>query len=284
VIADVPDVWIANHNAPRQVVLAGTPDALDAVAGRLAADGVGRTRLNTATAFHSPLVAAAREPLREYLRGLDIAAPRLPVIGTAGAREYPNDPDGVRERLAGQLGEPVAFVDVVEAMYANGVRTFVEVGAGTALTGLVGRILGDRPHLAVALDRPGRHGVTSLQDGLGRLAAAGIALDLGALWARTATPVVRPALSRSAVRIDGGNYGRPYPAGSGASLSPTTPRAPAALPPVAPSPVAPSPVAPPAPVSASAPVPRPHRRRHRPRRHPRSQDRHNCQAVFIRVV
>ena len=234
-IADIPDVWVANHNAPRQVVLAGTPAALDAVAGRLAADGVGCTRLNTATAFHSPLVAPAREPLAEYLRGLDIAAPALPVIGTAGARGYPADPGAVRERLAAQLAEPVAFVDVVEAMYAAGVRTFVEVGAGATLTGLAGQILGDRPHLAVALDRRGRHGLTSLQEGLGRLAVAGVPLDLRALWAGTATPPAVAVPSKSAVRIDGGNYGRPYPPGPAGPPMPTpAPSAPPPAPPVPP--------------------------------------------------
>src|SRR6185436_16198067 len=99
-----------------------------------------------------------------------LRAPKLPVIGDAGARPYPSEVDGVRSRLAAQLAEPVAFLDVVEAMYTAGVRTFVEVGAGTALTGLVGQILGDRAHVAVGLDQRGRHGVTSLQDGLGRLA------------------------------------------------------------------------------------------------------------------
>src|SRR6185503_9604064 len=58
-IVDTPDVWLANHNAPRQVVLAGTPDVLDAVAARLAGAGVAATRLNTSTAFHTPLVASA---------------------------------------------------------------------------------------------------------------------------------------------------------------------------------------------------------------------------------
>ena len=52
-------------------------------------------------------------------------------------------------------------------MYARGVRTFVEVGAGSVLTELVGRILGDRPHRAMSLDRKGKHGVTTLQEGLG---------------------------------------------------------------------------------------------------------------------
>ncbi|WP_204004496.1 SDR family oxidoreductase, partial [Virgisporangium aurantiacum] len=216
-IAGRPDVWLANHNGSRQVVVAGTADAVDTVAGLLAARGIGTTRLNTATAFHTPLVAPACEPLLGYLRGLDVRPPRRPVLGNADAREYPADPDAVRQRLADQLARPVAFVDVVEAMYAAGVRTFIEVGAGAALTGLVGQILADRPHAAVPLDRRGRNGLTSLQEGLGRLAVRGVAMDFTALSAGTGagTPVERAPLSRSTVRLNGGNYGRPYPPAAG---------------------------------------------------------------------
>jgi acyl transferase domain-containing protein len=132
------------------------------------------------------------------------------VFGNAGGSVYPPT-RRVRERLAAQLAAPVAFVDVVEGMYADGVRTFVEVGAGTALTGLVGQILGDRPHLAVPLDRRGRHGLTSLQEGLGRLAVHGVALDLAPLTVDVVPAPTPTPLSKSAVRLDGGNYGRPYP-------------------------------------------------------------------------
>jgi NADP-dependent 3-hydroxy acid dehydrogenase YdfG/acyl carrier protein len=106
---------------------------------------------------------------------------------------------------------------VIEAMYAHGVRTFVEVGAGAALTGLVGQILGEREHAAVSLDRRGQHGVTSLQDGLGRLAVGGLAMDFASLWDGCAPADESAADNRAAARatatvtIDGGNYGRPYP-------------------------------------------------------------------------
>jgi len=246
-VAGQPDVWLANHNAPRQVVLAGTGPALDSVAAGLAAAGVAATRLNTATAFHSPLVAAARKPLLEYLNGIAVHAPRLQVFGNADANAYPPDPQEVRLRLAGQLASPVAFVDVVEAMYAAGVRVFVEVGAGAALTGLVGQILAGRPHLAVDLDRRGRHGLTRLQDGLGRLAVAGVTMDLAALWDDPPAPGrPAPAASRTAIRLDGGNYGRPYPPQAGARDAVSLPDvATPPVPAVIPGPIAPAPPVPP---------------------------------------
>ena len=59
----------------------------------------------------------------------------------------------------------------------------MEVGPGSVLTGLVGKILAGKDHVAVNLDRKGRHGLTSLLDGLGRLAVAGVPVDFAALWA-----------------------------------------------------------------------------------------------------
>ncbi|MGA5699449.1 SDR family NAD(P)-dependent oxidoreductase [Peterkaempfera bronchialis] len=236
-IADLPGVWLANHNAPEQVVLSGLGDAVDAAAGLLAGRGFTTRRLDTATAFHSPVVAAAGEPLAQAVRELRIDSPALPVYGNADASVYPAEPDQVRGRIAAHLASPVLFQAGIEAMYAAGVRTFVEVGPGTTLTGLVQRILGDRDHLAVALQRPGQDGVTALHEALGQLAVCGAALDHGVLWEEYAPAAkrTREDMSRMTVKIDGGNHGRPYPPPGGA----------AALP-------GPNPV--PAPVSASVPV------------------------------
>ena len=228
-VAGLPDVWLANHNAPAQVVLAGTPQALDSVADRLAAGGMTAVRLKAATGFHSPLVAPAAGPFAEVLRRADIRAPVLDVYAGRDARVYPADPAEVRRGLAAQIEAPVQFVGVVEAMYARGVRTFVEVGAGAALSGLVGQILGEREHIAVSLDRRRQHGVTTLQEGLAQLAVRGLPIDFGALWAEYAPaedsqPEVR---SKAAVTIDGGNYARPYPPEGGSAALPP-PNAPAA--------------------------------------------------------
>ncbi len=210
-IADLPDVWLANDNAPAQVVFSGTKPALEAAEARLAADGISCVRLQAATGFHSPLVAPAAAPFAGFLDEAEMRAPVLDAYAGRDAGVYPADAAAVRDGLTAQIAAPVRFADVIEAMYDRGVRTFVEVGAGSTLSGLVGQILGEREHAAVSLDRKGRHGLTSLQDGLARLAVRGLALDLAAIYApgegqrRAAKP------SRATVRIDGGNFGRPYP-------------------------------------------------------------------------
>jgi acyl transferase domain-containing protein len=241
-VAGLPDVWLANHNAPAQVVLAGTPQALDSVASRLAGEGIPAVRLKAATGFHSPLVGPAAGPFADVLRQADIRAPVLDVYAGRDARVYPPDPAEVRRGLAAQITAPVQFVDVIEAMYARGVRIFAEVGAGTALSGLVGQILGEREHVAVSLERRRQHGVTSLQEGLAQLAVRGLAIDFAGLWEEYAPAGSGQAEKRSkaAVAIDGGNYGRPYPPPGGSAALPP-PNAPAVpLPPPPPPSAAPA--------------------------------------------
>ncbi|MFF2183860.1 SDR family NAD(P)-dependent oxidoreductase [Streptomyces sp. NPDC058155] len=207
------DIWLANLNSPLQVVLSGTEEAVARAGKAFAAEGVGTHRLTTSTAFHSPLVAPAGEPLAAFLRTVPLTEPRIEVYGNADARPYPSSPDAVRRRIAGHLASPVLFQDQIEAMYAAGVRTFVEVGAGAVLTGLVGQILGDREHAAIPLDRADRSGVGALHTALGELAVRGVPLDFDSLWAPYATPEtsVKERKPRMTVQISGANYGQLYP-------------------------------------------------------------------------
>ncbi|OSC70108.1 beta keto-acyl synthase, partial [Streptomyces sp. 4F] len=220
--AGVKNVWPANHNAPDQVVVSGESGAIETAEREFLARGVTASRLETSHAFHTPLVASAAEPLAAFLRDMTLTAPVIDVYGNADAAPYPGDPDDVRRRIAAHLASPVLFAEQVEAMYATGARTFVEVGAGAALTGLVGRVLGDREHAAVALDRRGQDAVTTLHGALGRLAARGAQLDYGFLWAPygPSGTAVKEREPRMTVQISGTNYGQPYPPAGGATELP----------------------------------------------------------------
>jgi NAD(P)-dependent dehydrogenase (short-subunit alcohol dehydrogenase family)/acyl transferase domain-containing protein len=105
-----------------------------------------------------------------------------PVMAGVSAGPYPDDPDAGRALLAQGIASPVRWVEQVEALYASGVRTFVEVGPGRVLTHLVETVLKDRPHVAVASDVAGEHGVTRLLLACARLAVAGAPLDPRALF------------------------------------------------------------------------------------------------------
>ncbi|MEU8626845.1 SDR family oxidoreductase [Streptomyces sp. NPDC048669] len=234
------DIWPANHNSPRQVVLSGSVEAVVRAEKAFSAEGTGTRRLATSTAFHSPLVAPAVEPLAAYLRTVPLTEPRIEVYGNADAAPYPSSPDEVRHRIAAHLASPVLFQDQIEAMYAAGVRTFVEVGAGTTLTGLVGQILGDREHAAVPLDRPARPGADTLHAALGELAVRGVPFDLDPLWAPYTPPgtAAKEREPRMTVKISGANYSRlPPPSAASAQPPPAPEREPERRPQPAPVPV-----------------------------------------------
>ncbi|MFE0800396.1 beta-ketoacyl synthase N-terminal-like domain-containing protein [Streptomyces sp. NPDC058812] len=207
-----PDgLWLAAHNAPDQVVLAGTTQAVQRAEETLAADSVATTRLETAAAFHSPAVAAAAEPFTAYLDDITLRPPGCDVWSNVTAGRYPAEPAAIREVLGAQMSSPVRFAAQVEAMYADGVRIFLELGAGSALSGLVSRVLGDRPHLAVAADRRGTDGLTTLYDTVGALAVhTARSIDFTALW-KDHRPARERRKPRMRVPIGGNNAGRPYP-------------------------------------------------------------------------
>jgi acyl transferase domain-containing protein/NADP-dependent 3-hydroxy acid dehydrogenase YdfG len=211
-------LWLANLNGPRQTVVSGTADAIDALHARLAEDGIAARRLAVSAAFHSPLMASVAQPLRRFLDGVPLAAPAIDVYGNADARVYDRDPDAVRARLADHPTSPVRFHDQIEAMYADGVRTFIEVGAGATLTGLIGQILGAREHLAVSLDRPGRDGVTAWHEALASLAVRGVPMNLSGLSAHRISAPPEPL--RMSVRINGTGYRDPNPVPPIAFLEP----------------------------------------------------------------
>ena len=154
------------------------------------------------------------------------------MYGCADAMPYPRDPEAVRRRLAAQLAQPVRFVEQIEAMYASGVRTFVEVGAGSVLTELVDRILGAREHRAIHLDRKGRHGLTSLQFASGRLAVAGVSMNFSVLWDDLAPPVEAPAKKQAmSIPVSGVNQGsRIHPRAARRSCRRRTRRVPSSRP------------------------------------------------------
>ncbi len=218
------EVIIANDNSSDQVILSGAESSVARVEALLRGAGLDCSRLPVSTAFHSPLVASASQAFGRALAGAKIAEPALPVYGNTDAVRYTTSPELIRARLATQLARPVLFRQMIEQMYADGIRTFVEVGPGAVLTGLVGNILRARPHLAVSLDHKRTQGTVQLLRAVGALICAGHSLDLTALWEHVPPPALRPAPSRHAVAVSGANLGRRYPPkGGSAALPPPNP-------------------------------------------------------------
>ncbi len=185
VLATLPaehPVVLANDNAPGQAVISGPTASVEVAVAALADAGLKSKRLPVACAFHSPVVADARVALGEAVAAACVAPPAFPVWSNTTAAPYPEAVDDVRSLLSNQVAEPVRWVDEIESMYAAGARVFVESGPGRVLTHLVDRILGDRPHLAVACDTAGDHGLHRFLLALAQLAANGVDVDLAPLF------------------------------------------------------------------------------------------------------
>jgi malonyl CoA-acyl carrier protein transacylase len=131
--------FVANHNAPTQVVMAGPEDAVYDASRVARTRGLRAIRLPIRGAFHSPLMEPARAPFEEALAAVELRPLAVPVISCVTAEPF----DDVRQRLADALVQPVRWCEVLEALAERGVTRFVEVGPGRVLTGLVRRTLAD---------------------------------------------------------------------------------------------------------------------------------------------
>jgi [acyl-carrier-protein] S-malonyltransferase len=142
--AAAPDAcWLANDNAPGQLVVAGTPDGLDATLARAKELGVRRsTTLPVGGAFHTPLMNDAVAGLELILRDLPLNQPTAPVVSNDDANGY-TDALGWRERLARHVTRLVRWRSSMESLADLGATAFFEVGHGSMIAGLAKRAVPD---------------------------------------------------------------------------------------------------------------------------------------------
>jgi [acyl-carrier-protein] S-malonyltransferase len=131
---------VCNLNAPGQIVIGGTLAAVEAALGLALQRGARRAiPLNVSGAFHTDLMAPAVEGIARALEGTALRDPQVPVIANGSARPL-SSAEQVREELIYQLDHPVQWQRSVEYMASTGVQTFIELGPGKVLTGLIRRI------------------------------------------------------------------------------------------------------------------------------------------------
>ncbi len=147
-----PEITLANYNAYNQAVLAGSKPAIAGVKQALTEKGFSVVQLPVSAAFHTPLVGHAREPFARAIQQVQFNPPQRTVFSNTTGQAYPTDPEAIRTILTDHILNPVRWIDEIEAIYAAGGFFFVEFGPKNILTNLVKSILGDRPHLAVALN------------------------------------------------------------------------------------------------------------------------------------
>jgi [acyl-carrier-protein] S-malonyltransferase len=143
-------VQVANDNCPGQVVISGHEAALSCAMDLLSQAGARKVvRLQISIAAHSPLMASVAADFAEAVDATPILPPAAPVIANVSAAPL-TDPEAIRAELKAQLTSPVAWTPSIRYLSAQGVDTYVEVGPGDVLLGLVKRI--DREARRVKLD------------------------------------------------------------------------------------------------------------------------------------
>lgn len=130
----------ANLNAPGQVVISGSVDAVQAAGEAAEERGARRViPLQVSGAFHSPLMEVARDGLRAALEQVEFRSPRIPVVANASARPV-TDGDEARRQLVEQLTSPVRWTECIEVMREADPHRWLELGPGNVLIGLLRRI------------------------------------------------------------------------------------------------------------------------------------------------
>jgi len=132
-------VWPANYNCPGQIVVSGEDPAVEECCSEAHREGARRTvKLQVSGAFHSPLVARAADRLRPAIDRVRFSEPIAPFMSTVTAKIEPVQ--RLSTLLVDQLTAPVKFTQAATALARDGAKTFVEVGPGNVLSGLLKRI------------------------------------------------------------------------------------------------------------------------------------------------
>ncbi len=139
-ICERAGVAVANINSDSQVVLSGTKANVAAAAEAAGGLGVKAIILNVAGAFHSPLMASAREKLAGVLAGVEFRTPEFPVLSNVSGMPHQNAPAAIKDAMLRQVTETVRWSDCVRAAIVSGAGRFVEFGPGKVLSGLIKRI------------------------------------------------------------------------------------------------------------------------------------------------
>lgn len=136
-----PGAYAVNYNSPLQTVISGLRSDVLYASAELKEQGAKVIPLNVKGAFHTLYMQSASEVLTDALSDMTVEKGAFPVYGNLDGKPYPTDPKGIRDTIARQVVSPVRFTDLINHLYEDGVRIFIETGYGKTLQGLVSRIL-----------------------------------------------------------------------------------------------------------------------------------------------
>lgn len=143
VCAGFKNVYPVNYNCPGQLSCAGAVEELDAFVDAVKAAGGRAVKLAVSGAFHTPFMAETTQALAAKLETMQVNAPELTLYSNLTGEVYPSQKEQIIETVSKQASNSVRWENTIRNMAADGVDTFIEVGAGTTLSGLVKRTLTD---------------------------------------------------------------------------------------------------------------------------------------------
>jgi [acyl-carrier-protein] S-malonyltransferase len=144
------DVWVANFNAPGQVVIAGSPTGVQLASEHAKELGAKRIMaLPVSGAFHTPLMAPARDRLREAIATAKPRDSDVPIVSNVDAKAHSHGNEWTT-LLSAQLSSPVRWKQCLQTMFESGIKDFVELGPGGVLTGMAKRTIESARTLSIS--------------------------------------------------------------------------------------------------------------------------------------
>jgi len=186
-------IAVSHDNCPHQSIICGKRDRVQTAMARLAARGVLCQELPFKSGFHSPLLAEYLGMHRKHLAELALQKPRVPLWSATTCAPYPDAPAAIRKIAIDHLVQPVRFRELVEAMYARGVRAFVQLGVGSTGS-FVEDTLRGKDQLTIAAATAKHSGLSQLARVQCALYAEGF-LDRAAPKLETAKPPSKTAIA-----------------------------------------------------------------------------------------
>jgi acyl transferase domain-containing protein/acyl carrier protein len=208
VLKHFPRVMIANYNTQKQVVLAGPTAEINRVKQALQDQSYSAVLLPVSAAFHTPLIAFAQKSFAIALKSVQFQTPKLPVYSNTTGNQYANEPQTIQHVLESHLSSSVLFKQEIEHIYAAGGSCFVEFGPRKILSNLVKEILGERPHLTIALNSNSqKNSDRTLREAVVQLRVAGMNLqNLDPFQQPLTVPPVTAGNKTLTIKLNGANF------------------------------------------------------------------------------
>lgn len=186
------DIYLSIDNCPQQVILCGTIEAVEDFSAILRAHQIFHQQLPFQSGFHSPFVKDKLDRILDGLETMEFQPTAIPLWSATTLDIYPESFEEIRSLSVEHLVKPVRFRELIDKLYAQNVRMFVQVGSG-GLVGFVDDTLKGKPYSAIASNVPIRGGLQQLQRVMAALFVEGKTIDLAFMGIETQqTPQRKP--------------------------------------------------------------------------------------------